>query len=70
MILSMLDNKEIDLQFEHKNFDSFLCNGITLAIFSMDGKTRDEKDLLFSEDVIKFKLCESVVAINSDCSLG
>ena len=36
----------------------------------MDGKNRDEKDLLFSEDVIKFKLCESVVAINSDCSLG
>ena len=43
MILSMLDNKEIG-PFEQNSFDSFLSTGITLAIFSMDGKTPEEKD--------------------------
>ena len=42
MILSMLDNKEIG-PFEQNSFDSFLCTGITLAIFSTDGKTPEEK---------------------------
>ena len=45
MILSMLDNKEIG-PFEQNSFDSFLCTGITLAIFSMDENTPDEKDRL------------------------
>ena len=42
----MLDDKKIGLYFEHDNFESFLCTAITLAIFSMDWKTPDEKDRL------------------------
>ena len=46
MILSMLNNKAIGLEFKHANFDSFLCTGIALTTFRMDGKTPDGKDRL------------------------
>ena len=46
MILSMLDNEDIDLQFEQNSFDSFLFTSVTLATFSMDENTTDEKDRL------------------------
>ena len=46
IILSMTDNKESGLLFEHNSYDSFLCTGITLANFSMDGRTPNEKDRL------------------------
>ena len=42
----MLDNKEIGLYFEQNSFDSFLCTGITLAIFTINGNTSNEKDRL------------------------
>ena len=43
MILSMLDNKETGLWFEPNKFNLFLCTGITLATFSMDGKISMKK---------------------------
>ena len=46
MTLSMLDNKEISLYLEQNSFDSFLCTGITLAIFNIDGNTTDKRDRL------------------------
>ena len=46
MILAVLDNKETGLQFEQNSFDSFLYTGITLATFSMDGNTPNEKNRL------------------------
>ena len=46
IILSMTDNKESGLLFEHNSYDSFLCTGITLANFSTDGRTPNEKDRL------------------------
>ena len=46
IILSMTDNKESGLLFEHNGYNSFLCTGITLANFSMDGRTPNEKDAL------------------------
>ena len=46
MNLSMLDNKEISLYHDQNSFDSFLCAGITLAIFNIDGNTTDKRDRL------------------------
>ena len=46
MILSVLDTKEMDLLFEQNSFESFLCTGITLSIFSRDWNTPNEKDRL------------------------
>ena len=46
IILSMTDNKESGLLFEHNGYNSFLCTGITLGNFSMDGRTPNEKDAL------------------------
>ena len=42
----MLDDKEIYLLFEQNSFDSFLCTGIILAVFSVDENTPDENDRL------------------------
>lgn len=45
MILSMLGNKEIGLQFEHYNSDlNFLCTARNLVNFIMNEKTPDEND--------------------------
>ena len=45
MILSMLDNEDIGLQFEQNSFDSFLFTSVTLATFGMDENTPDEKSI-------------------------
>ena len=43
MILSMLDNKEICYNLSKTVLILFVCTGIALAIFSMDGNTPDER---------------------------
>ena len=40
---SMLDRGEIWQKFEKSSLECFLCTGITLAVFSIEGKTPEEK---------------------------
>ena len=45
-IFSILDRGETGQKFEKSSLESFLCTGITLVVFSIKGKSPEEKDIL------------------------
>ena len=45
-IFSILDRGEIGQKFEKSSLESFLCTEITLVVFSIKGKSPEEKDIL------------------------
>ena len=44
--MSRLDSKEISLQFEHSNLETFLYIGIILLVLKIEGDIPEEKDWL------------------------
>ena len=45
-IFSILVRGEIGQKFEKSSLESFLCTEITLVVFSIKGKSPEEKDIL------------------------